>query len=265
MLGRVLTMLALCGSAVLQPLVASAQAGPLTVAAASDLQGVLPEMAALFERQTGQVVRITYGSSGNFFAQIQNGAPFDVFLSADIDYPRQLERAGLGEPGTLYQYATGQIVLWTTRESGISLSTGLQALLAPSVRRIAIANPEHAPYGRAAVAALKSAGIYDRVQSKLVVGENVSQAAQFVQSGAAEVGIVARSISLLPALAGSTLAAPLPVGLYPPIQQGAIIIKASPRRALALNFLTFLKSPAAADLLRRFGFDVGGPAPASPR
>src|SRR5262245_168336 len=112
-----------------------AQAQGLAVAAASDLQSALPQIAGQFEKQSGQPVRVTFGSSGNFFAQIQNGAPFDVYLSADIDYPRQLERAGLAEPGSLYQYATGEIVLFSLKRGGPSLTTGLQGLLDPSVRR----------------------------------------------------------------------------------------------------------------------------------
>src|SRR5262249_40203079 len=155
-----------------------AAAQDLTVAAASDLQSALPGIAADFEKQTGHKVVVSYGSSGNFFTQIQNGAPFDVFLSADIDYPRRLESAGLGERGTLTDYARGRIVLWTRRDSGIDISRGIEVLTDSRVRRIAIANPDHAPYGRAAVAALQATHIDDRVRDKLVKGENISQTAQ---------------------------------------------------------------------------------------
>lgn len=238
-------------------LVAShAQAQGLTVAAASDLQSVLPQIAAQFEKQSGQPVRVTFGSSGNFFAQIQNGAPFDVYLSADIDYPRQLERAGLAEPGSLYQYATGEIVLWSLKRGGPGLTSGLQGLLDPAVRRIAIANPEHAPYGRAAVAALRSAGIYDRVQQKLVLGENISQAAQFVQSGNADVGIIARSISLAPGLAEIGNVAVIPANTYPPIDQAAVVIRASRNKEAARQFLAFIKTPPIVSLLQQFGFST---------
>src|SRR5262245_34559913 len=127
----------------------------LTVAAASDLQAALPAITSQFEKETGQRVRVTFGSSGNFFAQIQNGAPFDVFLSADIDYPKRLEAAGQAERGTLYEYATGRIVLWTRKDSGIDVTRGLAVLADERIRRIAVANPQHAPYGRAAVAALR--------------------------------------------------------------------------------------------------------------
>src|SRR3954467_12949975 len=153
----------------------------LAVAAASDLQLVMPALAERFERETGGHVSLTFGSSGNFFSQIRNGAPFDLFFSADVDYPRQLEKAGLAEPGTLKPYALGRLVLYAPTNAGIDLSRGVSVLTDSRIHRIAIANPAHAPYGRAAVAALTHEHLYDRVQPKLVLGENISQAAQFVQ------------------------------------------------------------------------------------
>ena len=180
--------------------VAAAQSPPLAVAAASDLQSVLPALAARFEHDASSRVTLTFGSSGNFFAQIQNGAPFDSVPSADADYPRRLEAAGLTEPGTLQPYAIGRLVLYASTPSGLNLGRGLAVLTDARVRRIAIANPEHAPYGRAAVAALRHERLYDLVRPKLVLGENVSQAAQFVQSGNAEAGLLALSLALAPAL-----------------------------------------------------------------
>src|SRR5438270_1183070 len=173
----------------------------LNVAAASDLSFAMKELAASYEKQTGTAVKVTLGSSGNFFTQIQNGAPFDLFFSADIDYPRKLEAAGLGEPGTVYQYATGNIVIWVPAGSRLEVSKGLAVLTDPTVRKIAIANPKHAPYGRAAVAAMTKQGIYDKITDKLVFGENISQTAQFVESGNADVGIIALSLALAPAIA----------------------------------------------------------------
>ena len=161
----------------------------LTIAAASDLQAVLPAIVRDFERSAAASVTVSFGSSGSFFAQIQNGAPFDVFLSADVDYPKQLAAAGVADLTTLQVYATGHLVLWTRRDTGIDLSRGLAGLTDAHVRHVAIANPKYAPYGRAAVAALRTAGVYDAVQPKLVMGENISQAAQLVESGNAEVGI----------------------------------------------------------------------------
>src|ERR1700720_205600 len=147
----------------------------ITVAAAADLQFAFQDVAARFEKDTGRHVKLIFGSSGNFFAQIENGAPFDLFFSADIDYPKRLEAAGLAEPGTLYPYATGKIVLWVPNESKLDLNHGLHALLDPAVHKIAIANPEHAPYGRAAVAALRHENLYDQVSPRFVLGENISQ------------------------------------------------------------------------------------------
>src|SRR5437899_1190863 len=155
----------------------------ITVAAAADLTFAFQEAAAGFQRATGNSVQLSFGSSGNFFSQIQNGAPYDAFFSADIDYPKKLESAGLTEPGTLYQYARGRIVVWVPNKSRLDVTRGLQALLDPNIRKIAIANPEHAPYGRAAVSAIQHAGIYDRVRGKLIYGEYIAQTTQFVQSG----------------------------------------------------------------------------------
>jgi molybdate transport system substrate-binding protein len=229
---------------------------PLTIAAASDLQGALEDVVPRFEQETGVPVRISFGSSGNFFAQIQNGAPFDVFLSADIDYPRRLEQAGLGEAGTLYRYAIGQLVLWTLKSNAALGTSGLQGLTAAGVRRVAIANPDHAPYGRAAVAALRHAGLYEQVRTKLVLGENIAQAAQFVQSGNAEVGIIARSIALMPALQAVGVSVELPPDAYPPIEQGAIVVRASKHKDTARRFLAFLRTPDIGAVMRRFGFVV---------
>ena len=234
-------------------LATSAHAQDLTIAAASDLQGALPAVVARFEQQTGRKVRVTFGSSGNFFAQIQNGAPFDLFFSADIDYPRRLEAAGAAEPGTLLEYAVGAIVIWAPK-GGVDVAQGMAVLASPAVRRIAIANPEHAPYGRAAIAALKAAGVYERVQSKLVLGENISQAAQFVQSGNAEAGIVALSIAVMPALAGTGNYAAVPAGTYPPIEQAAIVVKGSTHQEAAREFLRFFNQPEAIAQMQRFGF-----------
>ncbi len=236
---------------------APALAQPIAVAAASDLQAALPAIASSFERDTGLKVQITFGSSGNFFTQIQNGAPFDLFLSADIDYPRRLDDAGLTTRGSLYQYATGRLVLWARKDAGIDLSRGLAVLTDARVRRVAIANPEHAPYGRAAVAALHHEGLYDRVKDKLVLGENISQAAQFAQSGAADVGIVALAIARSPALEVAGAYVELPAASYPPIAQGAVVLASSARKAAAQRFVDYLKTPAARRILESYGFTDG--------
>ena len=235
---------------------AGAAAQTLAVAAASDLQAALPPIAARFERDTGHAVSVTFGSSGNFFTQIQNGAPFDVLLSADIDYPRRLDAAGLSEPGSLYQYAQGRLVLWTRGDSGFDVRRGLMGLADPRVRRVAIANPEHAPYGRAAVAALRHAGLYERVRDKLVLGENISQAAQFAQSGSADAGLVALALALSPALESIGTYADIPASWYPPIEQAACILAASRQKVLARQFLDYLRKPETVRILQSYGFTV---------
>jgi molybdate transport system substrate-binding protein len=234
----------------------------ITVAAASDLQFAFHEVGERFEKDTGKHVKLIFGSSGNFFAQLQNGAPFDAFFSADIDYPRRLEAAGLAEPGTLYPYATGKIVLWVPNESKLDLGRGLQVLLDPGIHKIAIANPEHAPYGRAAVAALRHENIYDQVSAKFVLGENISQTATFVVSGSADIGILALSLALAPSLKEKGRHVEIPAEDYPAIEQAAIVLKSSPNKEVARKFVDFVKTPAVQDLLRTYGFAVpGSPAP----
>lgn len=233
---------------------AAAAAQELTIAAAADLQPILPALVKQFEAETDRQVAVTFGSSGNFFSQIQNGAPFDLFFSADVNYPRRLADSGLVEPGSLSLYATGRIVLWVRKDSGIDLRRGLQALLSPRVRRIAVANPEHAPYGRAAVAALQHARLYDAVRGKLVLGENVAQAAQFVDSGNADAGIIALSLALTPALKNSGATYEIPAGSYPPIEQSVAMLRASRHKETARRFLAFLRRPEVIDKMRAFGF-----------
>ncbi len=236
----------------------------LTVAAASDLQFAFQDVAARFQKDTGHTVKLIFGSSGNFFAQIQNGAPFDIFFSADIDYPKRLEAAGLTEPGSLYPYATGRIVLWAPRETKLDLSRGLLVLLDPSIKKIAIANPEHAPYGRAAVAALQHEGIYSQVAGKFVLGENISQTASFVMSGGADVGIVAFSLALSPSMKEKGKYQEIPASDYPALRQAAVVLKTSQQKDLAGLFLNYLKTPPILQLLQSYGFAVPS-LPAPPR
>jgi molybdate transport system substrate-binding protein len=243
----VVSLLLACGSAAAQG---------LTVAAASDLQSALPAIASRFEKDTGHHIGITFGSSGNFFTQIQNGAPFDILLSADIEYPRRLEQSGQAERGTLYAYATGHLVLWTRTDSGIDVRPGLGVLIDDRVRRVAIANPEHAPYGRAAVAALRHEGLYERVQRKFVLGENISQAAQFAQSGSADAGVLALSLALTPALKSSGTYVELPESWYPPIEQAAVVLASSRQKPLARQFIEYLKTPGSVRILESYGFAV---------
>lgn len=236
--------------------VVAASAQEITAAAAADLQFAMQDIAARFEKDAGKKVKVVYGSSGNFFQQIQNGAPFDVFFSANLDYVKKLEAAGLTEPGTLYEYATGKIVLWVPSESKIDLGGGLRALADPSIRKISIANPEHAPYGQAAVAALQKENIYEQMKDKLVMGENISQAASFVLSGSADAGIIALSLALAPNMKDKGRYVEVPAADYPPIEQGCVLLKSSQKKDAARAFLEFMKTPAAAELLRAYGFGV---------
>lgn len=248
MLYSLLIALPLCST------LASAQT--LRVAAASDLQFALPVIAAQFEAQSGTKLSVTYGSSGNFLSQIQNGAPFDLFFSADVGYPQILLEAGFAEPGSLRPYAVGRLVLWFPPDSPLDpVKLRWDALLDPRVQKIAIANPDHAPYGRAAVAALQKAGFYDQVKSKFVYGENISQAAQFAQSGSAQAGILALSIALSPSLQ-SGKRWEIPSDFYPPIQQGVVLLKSSPNKPAALAFLAFFQTESARATLARFGFTL---------
>jgi molybdate transport system substrate-binding protein len=230
----------------------------ITVAAAADLQFVMQDVAARFQKETGNSVKLIYGSSGNFFQQIQNGAPFDIFFSANLDFPKKLEAAGLTEPGTFYQYATGKIVIWVPNDSKLDVTSGLQSLLNPAIRKIAIANPQHAPYGQAAVAAMKKQNVYDKVADKFVLGENISQTASFVVSGSADVGIVALSLALSPNMKNNGRYAEIPSADYPPIEQACVILKSSQQKGIAGTFLNFIKTPAVTELFRTYGFALPG-------
>lgn len=236
-----------------------AESGPLAVAAASDLQAVLPIVAERFQRDTGHRARLTFGSSGNFFAQIRSGAPFDLFFSADLEYPTRLLEAGLVERDGPVQYATGRLVVLGRQGLGVDVRQGLAVLTDPRIRRIAIANPEHAPYGRAAVAVLRSAGLYDQVRAKLVHGEHVSQAALFVDSGAADAGIIALSLSRTPALRERAAVFEIPSSLHPPIAQAVVIMTASRRKEAARQLLEYIRRGDVADVMRTFGFALPAP------
>ena len=252
--------------AAVPPQLVSAQVpARLTIAAASDLQTVLPQIVAGFERATGIKATVTFGSSGNFFAQIQNGAPFDVFLSADADYPRRLGETGAVDAATLYEYAAGRLVLWTRSDSTVNITQGLTVLRGRQVRRIAIANPAVAPYGRAAVSALRSAGLIEAVEMKLVYAENVAQAAQLVLSGNADVALIGHALALGAALKAAGHFVDVPASMHPPIAQSAGIIAASRNKENARAFIDYLKSPAATAVLQSYGFSVPARAGRRPR
>lgn len=239
--------------------VGAQQAGSpeVLVAAAADLGSTLKEVAQRFEKETGVHVKLSFGASGALTQQIQNGAPFDVFFSADMDYPRQLITAGNADEASLYQYAVGKLVLWVPAESPLDVEhKGMDVLIDPSVKKISIANPEHAPYGRAAVAALKHAGLYERVSDRLVLGENVSQAAQFAESGNAQAGFVALAHAIAPLMKGKGKYWEVPAEFYPPLAQGVVVLSHSQHKKEAGAFVEYIKTPDVEELLRRYGFSV---------
>ena len=228
----------------------------IAIAAASDLNFAVKEVIAEYEKATGNHVKLSLGSSGNFFAQIQNGAPFDLYFSADIGYPKKLEEAGLIVPGSLYRYAVGRIVLWTNDTSHRDVSTGLEILRDPAIKKIAIANPKHAPYGRAAVAAMQHFKVYDEAKDRLVMGENISQAAQFIESGACDVGVIALSLALAPTMKAAGTYWEIPAEAHPPLEQGAAILKSSKQQKTAKEFLEFMHGTQGQEIMRRYGFTL---------
>jgi molybdate transport system substrate-binding protein len=225
----------------------------LSIAAAADLQFALAEGGKQFHSQHPEIeLAANYGSSGNFYAQIRNGAPFDLFLSADVQYPRNLAHDGVIPAASVFTYANGKIVVWVPASSALDPATALRD---PAVKRLAIANPQHAPYGRAAEAALRSMGLYDSVEKKLVLGENISQTLQFVQSGAADAGIVALSLAIAPNVKDQGRYWEVPADSYPKIEQGGAILKDSPG---AHAFRDWLLAPSGQALLKQFGFSLPG-------
>jgi molybdate transport system substrate-binding protein len=253
-------VLALCLFAATGANVGSAFAAEILVAAASDLNFAIKDMIAEFEQQTGHQVKLSLGSSGNFYSQISKGAPFELYFSADISFPRKLDESRLAVPGTLFEYAVGRIVIWVPKESKIDVSSlGINALLDPSIKKIAIANPKHAPYGQAAVAALKHFDLYDKVESKFVLGENISQTAQFIQSGNAEIGIIALSLAMAPSLREAGRYWEIPLTAYPRMVQGGVILETARKNGsydAVKQFVDWVTAPAGRAVLKRYGFSL---------
>jgi len=220
---------------------------PLRVAAAADLEPVLPPILEQFRQATGIRAEATFQASAVLTTQIQNGAPFDLFLSADLSYPRRLIDAGLADAGTgdaaaPIPYAKGTLVLWARKDSHLP-PPSLDLLRNPALKRLAIANPERAPYGRAAVAALTALKLYDALKPRLVTAENISQTAQFVDSGNADAGLISLTSALTPRLSACGAYFIIPRNLYPPIEQGAVILSKTTQRVAAHKLLDFLLSP----------------------
>jgi molybdate transport system substrate-binding protein len=230
----------------------------ITIAAAADLKFALDEIVALFGKaHPADQVETVYGSSGKFQTQIRQGAPFDLYFSADIAYPRALKAEGFAA-SEVQPYALGRIVLWSpSRDAG---KMTLADLADPAIKKIAIANPKHAPYGKRAEEALKTAGVWEKVEGKLVYGENVAQAVQFVQTGNAQAGIVALSLALSPELAKQGGYALIPDTLHRPLEQGFIVIKRAAGNPLAQAFARFMADREARAVMVRYGFVLPGEA-----
>ncbi len=248
-------VLAVC--ALLSLSAAHAQGKPPIVAAASDLKFALTEVAARFHADTGRRVTLNFGSSGNFARQIQQGAPFELFMSADEDFVFRLADTGrTRDRGALY--AIGRIVLFVPKGSTLTLDAQLRGLRANwgGVRKFAIANPEHAPYGRAAREALLALGLWDLVQPKLVLGENIAQTAQFVTTRSAEAGIIALSLAIAPELQRQGTHLLLPDTLHAPLRQRMVLTARAGDTAAA--FYRYLQQPAARAILTQYGFTLPG-------
>ena len=237
----------------------SPRAPIVNIAAASDLRFALDEIIDMYGKKAAKVgVRVTYGSSGTLCTQILNGAPFNLFLSADVEYPRRLAASGKTVAGTEFTYGVGRLVLWVPRASPLDLEhAGLSVVADPRVAHVAIANPAHAPYGRAAEAAMHASQVYTAAKSKLVLGENVSQAMQFVQSGAAEVGIVAMSLAVASTAKDAGRFVRVPLELYPRLEQTGVVL-ASTDEESARAFRSYLLGDAAQAVLERYGFSRSG-------
>ena len=233
-----------------------AKPAALSIAAAADLRFALDEVIRDFKASHQNVaVQVAYGSSGNFYSQIRNGAPFDLFLSADLEYPRRLALEGIADPDSLFTYGVGRIVVWTLAQSPVDVERlHMQALESSLVKHVAIANPQHAPYGRAAEAAMRSSGVYDAIAPKLVLGENIAQTMEFVQSGAADIGIVALSLALAPSARDKGKYWEVPLDQYPRVEQGGAILKRTQSIEAARAFRQFLLTGTGVSTLRRYGF-----------
>jgi molybdate transport system substrate-binding protein len=231
-----------------------AQTKTLRLAAAADLQPLLPAVLTAFRQQTGITVLPSYKSSAVLATQIVNGAPFDLFLAADMSFPQRVIDAGKATEAHPVAYARGALVLWTRNGSGID-PLSLSALTGPEVHTIAVANAQHAPYGRAAEDALQHLGLFPATRRKLVIAENIAQAAQYADSGNAQAGFISLTSALTPRLLADGHYIAVPQAAYAPIVQGAVVVRGSANAAAAQRFLDFLQSPQIARIMAARGLE----------
>lgn len=250
--------LVLAGGAVAARAVAPATPATrtLAIAAAADLQFAMADLVAQFHGQHPDItVTATYGSSGTLYAQLSQRAPFDLFFSADARLPSRLTADGLTVPNSEFAYGIGRLALWVPRGSPLDVERlGMTALTQPAARRVAIANPQHAPYGQAAEAAMRALGVYDRVRDKLVFGENIAQAAQFVQTGAADIGILALALAVAPPMRAAGVYSEIPATAYPPMEQVGVILRWARDADAARLFRDFVRGATGQTILARYGF-----------
>jgi len=229
----------------------------VAIAAAADLTFCIQDLNKAYHQDHPDTeLKVSTGSSGNFYTQIEHGAPYDVFLSADISFPQKLIDEGFADRSSLSVYSVARLALWTIKPDVVSVDKGIDVLRDPAVKRIAIANPQFAPYGRAAEAALETAGLWNEIQSRLVTGENIAQTAQFVQSGNADVGFVALSLLYTPTLQNVGRYIQVDPKLYPPLQQAMVLTKAGAGNSAAHDYLQFLGSEEARKIFDRYGFEA---------
>jgi molybdate transport system substrate-binding protein len=252
---RTRPLLLLAALAALAP-AARADGAKVSVAAAANLSFALDALDAEFRKEHPDVTLTSMtGASGDIVAQVEHGAPYDVFLSADLHFPQVLIAAGKADPKTLTTFAVGQLVLWTTRD-GLDLSDLAAVVHNPAVQKLAIANVTTAPFGRAAQQALEKLGLWADAQPKLVIGESISQATQFVSTGNADAGFVALSVVLAPKLKGRGHYVEIPAALYGPLDQGAVVTAAGAGNPVAGQFVAFLRGPEARAILASFGYRI---------
>lgn len=230
------------------------------IAAAADLKFALNDIIEEYQKiRPDTTIQATYGASGTLFAQLTQGAPFDLFLSADLQYPHKLAEQGNADPESEFRYAVGHLVVWVSNTSKLDVEhRGIEVLTDPQVKTIAIANPKHAPYGRAAEAALKSLKVYDQIQKRLVLGENVTQTAQFIESGAADIGLISFSLARSSAMRDRGRFWKVPVDAYPKLEQGGVILKQCQDLAATQEFRAFLTGAEGGAILKKFGFVLPG-------
>lgn len=237
-------------------LATTAHAEKITIAAAADLKFAMDEIITSFKKSSpGHELEVIYGSSGKFHTQVQQGAPYDLFFSADIKYPQELAKKGMAA-SEVKPYAVGRIVIWSNSMDASKIT--LASLTDPKISRIAIANPRHAPYGKRAEEALKASGLWDTLQPKFVYGENIAHTAQFVQTGNAQVGIIALALALNPTLARQGGYFLIPDNLHQPLEQGYIITKRAADKPLARQFGEYMGSKPARSIMTKHGFVLPG-------